>query len=182
MLEPLPSRSVTRFLLPLADVMTLLFAIFLLLPHLEQQPGVQAGEAASPGSLWTAVEQRQAREELVRLRRLSELPASQRLQWVVLHIDNRTGGLVLQDAGRELVLNGQPEVQAMVERHLAAARAGNKELVYVLQLPRTGVGFLTYPDLLAYRKWFQDLKVNYDIPGLPADLLRSLPSREGSQP
>ncbi|MCI0356441.1 MAG: hypothetical protein L0099_15605, partial [Acidobacteria bacterium] len=99
MLEPLPSRSVTRFLLPLADVMTLLFAIFLLLPHLEQQPGVQAGEVASPGSLWTAGEQRQVREELSRLRRVTELPVSQRLHFVVLNIDGKTGDLTLQEAG-----------------------------------------------------------------------------------
>ncbi len=174
MLEPLPSRSVTRFLLPLADVMTLLFAIFLLLPHLEQQPGVQAGEVASPGSLWTAGEQRQVREELSRLRRVTELPVSQRLHFVVLNIDGKTGDLTLQEAGKELAFSNQEAIDPVIQRHQESARAGGRELFYVLQLPRDwkfpGVSAVFRPnddDKKRYAQWFGKWKVNYEVSGLP---------------
>ncbi len=166
MLEPLPSRNVTRFLLPLADVMTLLFAIFLLLPHLEQQPGVQAGEQASPGSLWTAGEQRQVREELSRLRRVTELPASQRLHFVVLNIDGRTGDLVLQEGGKELSFSGQQAIDPVIQKHQEAARAAGRELFYVVQLPRDWKFHPDLNDQERYRQWFSKWKVSYQIPGL----------------
>ena len=49
----LPQRSVTRFFIPLIDVLTLLFCIFLVLPLAkspEDQPAPDAGRMPEPGA------------------------------------------------------------------------------------------------------------------------------------
>ena len=100
MLEPLPSRSVARYLLPMTDIMAVLFSFFLLLPHLEQAAGRTTAPAIRAGSLWSGEEQEQAQEELQRLRRLARQPAHQRLFPVVLDSDGDNGDLLLSEAGQ----------------------------------------------------------------------------------
>src|SRR5687768_8985054 len=99
MLEPLPARSIARFLLPLADIMALLFSLFLLLPHLEQHPGQRSADAIEPGSYWSPAEQSQVRDELSRLRRLNQAPVGQRIHLVIFQIEG-DGNLSLPQ-GRE---------------------------------------------------------------------------------
>jgi hypothetical protein len=170
MLEPLPSRNVTRFLLPLADVMALLFSLFLLLPHLEQQPGRLTAQAVQPGSYWAPDEQRHVREELDRLRRLVQLPANERLYLVVLDIDGHTGNLLVPGGSKADTLTIQEDVDRMVAKHLGAARAGDKELLYILRLPphdRDKVrSSPSYQQLEQFRQWFTKWNVSYQIPGL----------------
>jgi hypothetical protein len=165
--EPLPTRSITRFLLPMADVMALLFSLFLLLPHLEQQPGRLTGQAVKPGSYWTPDEQRQVREELDRLRRLSQLPANQKLSLVVLDIDGATGNLLFREGNQVITLASQADIDALVKKHLESARVSGKELLYVLRLPPPGVfDHPNYADEEKYGRWFGAWKVDYQIPGL----------------
>src|SRR5262249_62187568 len=61
----MPRRSVTRFFIPLIDVLTLMFCIYLLMPVMK--PAADAGESptARPGEHLSAEERR----ELDRLRR-----------------------------------------------------------------------------------------------------------------
>src|SRR5262245_11619000 len=40
----LPRRSVTRFFIPLIDVLILLFCMFLLMPFVKEEGGVESGE------------------------------------------------------------------------------------------------------------------------------------------
>jgi hypothetical protein len=167
MLEPLPSRNVTRFLLPLADVMALLFSLFLLLPHLEQQPGRLTAQAVQPGSFWTPDEQRDVREELSRLRRLVQLPANERLYLVALDIDGTTGNLLIPGGSKTDTLATQEDIDRLVEKHLGAAKAGEKELLYLLRLPPPDqFGALSYRHLDRFSKWFSKWNVSYQIPGL----------------
>src|SRR5215831_4245120 len=130
MLEPLPSRSVARYLLPMTDIMAVLFSLFLLLPHL-QSP--EPRSTAATTGLWTPEEETQAREELQRLRRLGRMPAHERLLLVVLDIDGNTGDLLFSEGGKSQRLRDQTEADAMIQQHLAAARAGQKELYYILR-------------------------------------------------
>jgi hypothetical protein len=152
----------------MTDIMALLFSLFLLLPHLEQQ-SARSGRDVRPGSIWTPDEQRQAREELDRLRRLTRLPANQRLFLVVLDIDGDTGDLFLQEGTAKKRLSRQSDMDEMVGRHLEAARAGQRELYYVLRPPpKPPSGFPSHPDYRderLYEQWFGKWNVPYDIAG-----------------
>lgn len=163
MLEPLPSRSVARYLLPMTDIMAVLFSLFLLLPHL-QNPEPRSAAAAS--SLWTPEEQDQAREELERLRRLGRLPAHQRLLLVVLDIDGNNGDLLFSDGGEMRRIANQQDADALIGQHLAAARAGQKDLYYILRAVRPM--FQIHPDYAdeaRYREWFGKHNVSFEVPG-----------------
>ena len=65
----LPRRSVTRFFIPLIDVLTLLFCIFLLMPVIRPAEESEGEPAAPPGTPLTTRE----RQELERLRQESRL-------------------------------------------------------------------------------------------------------------
>jgi len=164
MLEPLPGRNVARFLLPLTDIMALLFSFFLLLPHLERPEG--ATEADNGPKAWTPEQEQRARAELERLRRQQRLSAVQRLFIVVLDVDGETGDLLLQEAGKDVRVN-QANVDAIVARHLGLARASERELFYLLRVPRPGTeGTRPHPllsDERRYRQWFGRHKVDYRI-------------------
>lgn len=167
MLQPERSnRSIARFLLPLTDIMALLFSFFLLLPHLEQEPGKSAGKAITPGAYWTPQEQQRVREELTRLRRLRQLPVDERLSIVVLDIDGDTGDLLLTK-GAELVRLNAANIDEVIQQHQAAARAQDQELFYLLRVPRPGAhGAKPHPtaaDEALYRRWFGKRRVDYRI-------------------
>jgi len=169
MLEPLPGRSVARFMLPLADVMTVLFSLFLLLPHLEQRGGRSTGAAAKAGGIWTPEEQLQARDELVRHRQVALLPTSDRLQVIVIMIDDATGQLLLQEGPNQTRLTDAAAVQAMVDRHRAALPP-NRQLFYVLQAParhadrpRRHPGIQDHNN---YRDWFGLAQAQHQVTGL----------------
>jgi hypothetical protein len=172
MLQPGSSRSIARFLLPMADIMALLFSFFLLLPHLEQEPGKLAGKAITPGSYWTPSEQQRVREELSRLRRLRQLPVDERLNIIVLDVDGDTGDLLLGQGADVIRLNAA-NIDETIQKHLAAARAQDLELFYLLRVPRPGPqGTKPHPsaaDETLYRRWFSRRKVDHrlDYPRLP---------------
>lgn len=164
MAEALPRRSVTHFMLPLADIMALLFSLFLLLPHLEPQPGPQTAQAVTPGNLWTPAEQQRLNEELTRLRRLAQLPMGKRLYTVVLEIDRNTGDLLLQ-RGKELMRLSSQNLDDLVREHRAEARIGDRQLFYFVRQPSPGPGTAhpTRADINQYRQWFEERKVDYQI-------------------
>ena len=66
----MPRRSVTRFFIPLIDVLTLLFCIYLLMPIVKPAGAEETGDAVpSPAEAKLSAEERQ---ELERLRKLDE--------------------------------------------------------------------------------------------------------------
>lgn len=163
MLDPLPSRNVARFMLPLADVMTVLFSLFLLLPHLERKP---EATAASTKSSANADQQQRLRDELERLRRVSQVPAHRRLYLVSLAIDVPTGQLVRQEGGQEKRYGSQEDIDAMVQEDQGAAKAADRELFYVLHYPSLReTGAATIKQLLNYRSWFNKWRVPFEITG-----------------
>jgi hypothetical protein len=166
MLEPSSNRSIARFLLPMADIMALLFSFFLLLPHLEQEPGKLAGKAVTPGSYWTPPEQQRVREELTRLRRQRLLPVDERLSIVVLDIDGDTGELLLTKGADVQRLNAT-NIDELIQRQQANAKSQDLELFYLLRVPRPGPqGTKPHPtvaDEQLYRRWFGRRRVDYRI-------------------
>ncbi len=175
----MPRRSVTRFFIPLIDVMTLLFAVFLLLPIFrdsepESPDKEKAAKAKELTNLKKELERLQA--ELERLRKQQGTPLQQRLAIRVLEIDPNDGRLFYYEAGRPprkryltnaeeasgLILRNQRE---LVER--AKADQPRPELHYLFVFPREDSAFPSGLQVMQYEKWFGNVSHSIDRPGGP---------------
>jgi hypothetical protein len=179
----MPKRSVTRFFIPLIDVLTLLFCIFLLMPMVKSA-GEAAEETRPPVEEPMVAEERQELEQLRRERkawlewnRLQEevklLVAKRReafeqgLFLRVLEIGDE-GKLFYYDPTRER--DRRVEItKDNVERFLETQRnlAQGKELYLLILYPRKAEGFPGFPlqeQRQEYDRWFQDVAHGYDIP------------------
>jgi hypothetical protein len=172
----LPRRSVTRFFIPLIDVLTLLFCIFLLMPMVKPA----AGTAGSPadlqrlGDLEREMEQRQrqgqeltpeARQELQRLREEKSKALEQRLLIRVLEIDAGTGKLYVTDPERIEIRNAA-DARDLVERDHRGQGSDNRELYYLILYPRDRKS--PYPlreQRDDYDRWFSEVAHGWDVPG-----------------
>jgi hypothetical protein len=172
----LPRRSVTRFFIPLIDVLTLLFCIFLVLPLAKQEPGDNSAEVSA---LEERLREREAeverlrlagrdlpnelREEIERLRQEKGKALQKRLAVRVLEIDAQTGKLYYRDPER-LPLPDEAAAHALIESD--RRRLGQRELYYLILYPRDPAS--TYPtrgQRERYDRWFQGVALGYDIPG-----------------
>ncbi len=178
----LPHRSVTRFFIPLIDVLLLLFCIYLLLPIV--RPPAEAGgtgEGAGGGSLSARERQelerlRQGqpsaggglaeseRRELERIRKEKIEVLQQRLAIRVLEIDADTGRLYYYDPERVEIRN-EAEAQALIERQKRAA--GGHELYYLILFPRRITGYPEERQVRQYEHWFANVAHGIDNPRVP---------------
>lgn len=188
----LPRRSVTRFFIPLVDVMMLLFCIFLLMPIIKT--AAKTAEAEERDSLLVQAQQdREALErelqrrtqELERLEQLtrtqleverlkSELERlklekintlQQRLLIRVLEIDPNNGNLVFYDAGlppRRRLITSQQAANELIAEHRQLA--AGKELYYLFLFPRQDSAFPTEGQFAQYRRWFAQVAYGIDRP------------------
>lgn len=182
----MPRRSVTRFFIPLIDVLTLLFCIFLLMPLVRATP--QSGEGPSAGELsvserrdlerlrrekeaWQHVgdltkKETELRQTLQRLRREKLDTLAQRLAIRVLEIDRDK--LFFYDPGREA--NRRVEITATSAAQFLAEQkrlAGDRDLYLLILYPRRASGLPGYPtkgQIKQYETWFKDVAHSYDIP------------------
>jgi hypothetical protein len=175
----MPRRSVTRFFIPLIDVLTLLFCIFLLMP-LVKAPGEEADGSGTTRDeeverlrqeVKRLQEERDAtpaklHEELDRLRQEKIEALQQRLAVRVLEIDAATGQLAYNDPERAEVRT-EADARALVERDRRATAGGSRELYYLILYPRDPNS--PYPlgkQRARYDAWFKDLVAHgWDIPG-----------------
>lgn len=184
MIHP-PRRSVTRFFIPLVDVMMLLFCIFLLMPMVKF-----VGED-SPYTKLSAVEQelqqrdeqlRQQQQQIEQLRRdLGETPAElrkdiqalreekrkalqQRLWIRVLEIDGSTGKLYYKDPG-PVEIRHQVDAQELIERDRRTVASGRQEVYYLILYPRERSPYPERQQREQYDRWFSDVAHGWDIPG-----------------
>jgi hypothetical protein len=168
----MPRRSVTRFFIPLIDVLTLLFCIFLLMPVV--RPGDDEGDGE--GTPATDVE-RQQREKARLTREIEELRANklaalqQRLAVSVLEIDAKTGNLYYYDRQRRedrRVEVTSPNVDGIIEREKEAARG--RDVYFLLLRPRPASGSVVFPteqQREQYDRWFEGVAHGYDLlPGV----------------
>lgn len=171
----MPHRSVTRFFIPLIDVLLLLFCIFLLMP-LVDEPGDAAmtpGPAeADPAKLWTELQQlrqertqwgqvKQLQTEADRLRlELSQLQKQksrllrQRLAVHVLDIDGQTGALSCLEDRRLIPIARQQDADMLIARH--RREAGSRELYYHFRRPANS-GFPTRELRAQFERWFNSV-------------------------
>lgn len=172
MIRP-PRRSVTRFFIPLIDVLILLFCIFLLMPFVSapspaDDEKADAKPAAAPELPKDVAElQKQlaaaARERDEAVRRLDryQKERGERLVVRVLEIDPDTGKLYYYAPGRQEVTS-----QAQAEQLIAYQKrlAGEKDVYFLILYPRKASRHPVQADLDRYRAWFRDTPHGFDIP------------------
>lgn len=171
----LPQRSVTRFFIPLIDVLTLLFCIFLVLP-LAKGPDDHSEEVAALEERLRERESeverlRQAgrelpnelRDEIEKLRQEKVKALQKRLSVRVLEIDPETGKLYYRDPER-IQIPDEASAHALIESD--RRKLGQRELYYLILYPRNPAS--TYPtrgQRESFDRWFQGVALGYDIPG-----------------
>ena len=172
MIRP-PRRSVTRFFIPLIDVLILLFCIFLLMPFVsapapaDEEAKKEAAPPAPELPKDVAELQKQlaaaARERDEAVRRLDryQKERGERLVVRVLEIDPDTGKLYYYAPGRQEVTS-----QAQAEQLIAYQKrlAGEKDVYFLILYPRKASPHPVQADLDRYRAWFRDVPFGFDGP------------------
>jgi hypothetical protein len=161
----MPRRSVTRFFIPLIDVLILLFCLFMLMPMIGGAPDADAGkEKKAPPTVSkdNEAELRKLRAEIERLRKEKGRELLRRLAVRVLEIDARTGKLYYRDPDL-LEVRNQDDARDLIDRDRRAL--GTRELYYLILYPRTRSAYPTREQLENYRRWFAGVALGYDRPG-----------------
>ena len=175
----MPQRSVTRFFIPMIDVLTLLFSIYLLLPMVANPEGAESeadrqareerlrwaeAELAKRGEQGEAMTAK-LREEVERLRRLKTQELQNRLAVRVLEIDGQTGQLFYRDPDR-VEISSQADAHKLIERDRQAQGVARKELYYLILYPRDpDSAYPTREQKQHYDRWFEGVALGYDVPG-----------------
>ena len=193
----LPRRSVTRFFIPLIDVLLLLFCIFLLMP-LYKLGGQSAGAQSEPPSaeqlrrreeavaareeqmskLQAELERlrRQAadtpralRDELEQLRKEKLKTLQERLLIRVLEIDAGTGKLYYRDPERVEIAT-EAKAHELIAQDRARQGPNKPEVYYLILYPRDLTS--SYPlreQRERYDRWFADAAHGWDTPSGPEE-------------
>jgi hypothetical protein len=181
----LPRRSVTRFFIPLIDVLLLMFGIFVLMPiaaesELEgqRQEATEKGEAAA--SLQASLQERlrelykleelrpelervdELKKEIQALRNLAQQSLQQGLTVKVIEVDAKTGDIFYYDPRAEQPLVPIPDARTaheLIAQHRKDAEGRN---LYYQFLRRRG----PYPTIAQgreYRAWFKDVPNSLEV-------------------
>lgn len=169
-----PKRSVTRFFVPLIDVLILLFCIFLLMPFVnvpessdtqEPLPKAKQPDEDLPRDV------RELRADLERYKReLEKMKAergnlSDRLSVKVLEIDPESGLLFYFHDGERIAVKDQAAAETLINVH--KAQSGTRDPFFLLLYPRKRSGFPEKPQLEQYERWFKDVQFKFDRPFAP---------------
>ncbi len=173
----MPRRSVTRFFIPLIDVMTLLFCIFLLMPVFKEadpeNPDNLARKATAKELQDLKDQVKELKELLKKLQDREKTPLQQRLAIRVLEIDPDNGKLFYYEPGRpprRHILTSAAEAHALIQkqkRELAreyADASKRPELHYLFVLPRVDTAFPEGGQLKTYQQWFAGVSHSIDRP------------------
>ena len=187
MIRP-PRRAVTRFFIPLIDVLILLFGIFLFLPFVSRPdtsapPDPDADPTAPGASTADDLRRRvvelelklaQATQEIARLQKDAANPAN-RLSVRVLEIDPDTGRLYYFDPDSpepRQEVRDQADAQRLIDQQRRLARG--KDVFFLVLYPRKLTGFPLQQQVDAYRRWLKDVPHGFDNPwGNPQSLTGS---------
>lgn len=172
MIQP-PRRAVTRFFIPLIDVLILLFGIFLFLPFVSRPEGATDAADATAGKSAEDLRQRvvelelkleRANQEVARLQKDLANPAN-RLSVRVLEVDADTGRLYYFDTDSpepRQEVRDQADAQRLIDQQRRSARG--KDVFFLLLYPRKLTGFPLRQQVEMYRRWFRDVPHGFDNP------------------
>lgn len=181
----MPHRSVTRFFIPLIDVLLLLFGIFLLMPiAAEEDLENRREEATERGESATALQQalqerlkelyrlEELRPELDRvdelkkeiqvLRNLLQQSLQQGLTVKVIETDPKTGEIYYYDARAEQPLMAIPDAKTAHELIAQQKKETEGRNLYYQFLRRRGP-YPTVGQVRQYRAWFKDVPNSLEV-------------------
>ena len=158
-----PRRAVTRFFIPLIDVLILLFCIFLLMPFLKQ--GEAAETPLTPDDPAAATSQtsqndlqqqlQKARMEIARLR-AEQVNPSEKFSFAALEVDGRNGLLYWYHRGQPSLIADEAAAAEVIDTEKKIAGI-QKDPFLIIVLPHELTGFPTQPQLDQYTRWFRNV-------------------------
>jgi biopolymer transport protein ExbD len=176
----MPQRSVTRFFIPLIDVLLLLFVIFLLMPianeedlqrsqdssknlgedvdYLEREIEALRDQLKRYAKLEPKLKElEELQEKLDRLEKLSRKNLQERVAFTIIDVDPKTGGLYYFDGANEkdpkLPLETEAAVKSLVER-IQRENPGREPYFY-FRWPPFDSPWPIESQARAYRRWFR---------------------------
>jgi hypothetical protein len=178
-----PERSVTRFFIPLIDVLLLLFCIYLLLPiarspadqssgndlisttagslggseRLELERLRRAVAAMRPEKKFTAAER--ADVERLKSERIASL--EERLSVHVLEMDGETGKLYDRGPGH-MEIGSEAAALGIIDRD--RKQAAGRDLYYLILFPSRLTGFPEERQIQTYDRWFKGVAHAFESP------------------
>lgn len=156
----LPRRSITRFFVPLIDVLVLFFCVFLFMPMVTQGDNPNGPSTSSSNSSQPKSEP--LLEEIARLRNKNTLDIQGQLSINVLEIDSKTGELLKRSAERKKIANRDLAAK-MIEEDLLSSNG--KKIMYVILYPQEDNGFPTREQRENYQRWFSSTLVTFQSVG-----------------
>lgn len=167
----LPERAVTRFFVPLIDVLILLFCIFLLLPFVSA-PADTKSAADAPVELEALRERLKKTEDALdkeRDRAKNPTAAAQETTVWLIDINEKTGAMT------HAALDGPPGARSPIASPADAsnfilrtkAQTNRRQVKYVFVCPRTPSGYPDKATLANIAKWFAGEAVTIDNPFAP---------------
>ncbi|MCY2946491.1 MAG: hypothetical protein WCO91_03850 [Gemmataceae bacterium] len=175
-----PGHSPFRFLIPLIDVLLVLFGLFMIVQVMQTPPkeGNAKDNSNRAKTLAPALDKDHQVEELRKkltdltqkfaweresLRSTSAFELSGMLAVSVLQIHPGDGHLFLEDGQ---TIRTEAQARAYIETDRARQSAGvadtEKKLVYLLRFPRTESLFPTRKQVMEYQRWFKGTVLSSD--------------------
>jgi hypothetical protein len=166
MIKP-PHRSVTRFFIPLIDVLTLLFCIFLVMPQTKEAVEAARAEGRTPDARVAQLEaeNKKLREQLARADKAQAKAVLDRVAVGVVQVGDDGSLYYLRENRDKHFLTGAGDVARMAEADRSGP-GGQREWLYVLRLPeRPEVPHPTLRELREFFRWFAEAKVRLSVEG-----------------
>jgi hypothetical protein len=172
----LPRRSVTRFFIPLIDVLILLFCIFLLMPFVSgpanTEPDAKKNEPKEPLPTNVTDLQRElteARERLKRMEAAAQARITDRLSVRVLQVGKDRNGIFLYyyDPDRQEIRTEADALKLItLQKTIASSAGGVKDVMFLVMYPRDAAGNLTgdptEPEEKRIRGWFREVPLKFE--------------------
>lgn len=164
-----PKRAVTRFFIPLIDVLILLFCIFLLLPFTNQPGSAKSTDKAEEKKELTREElQREnaglrlelskAQEDVRQLQEERTNPA-QKVAPFIVEIEPSQGHLVYYSGGKARRINDHLDAKEIIDQHKRRIGIG-KDPLFIIMMPRQFSIWPSAPQLAEYQSWFPNPQLN----------------------
>ena len=176
----MPTRSVTRFFIPMIDVLTLLFCIYLMMPMVDTTADAEMeaerrvreerlkhleSELVRMGNVGEQAPAK-LREEIERLRREKIQTLKNRLSVRVLEIDPANGKLYYRNPDK-VEIRDAVEAAQLIDADRQTQGVSRRELYYLVLYPRDRAsGYPTREQRQRYDRWFDGVALGFDVPGL----------------
>jgi hypothetical protein len=184
----MPRRNVTRFFIPLIDVLILLFCIFLLMEfnsetEVDKQIEIVAEQSESLDGLQALLERRtkelqqfeddrpklkelaKLRKELEELKNLSQQGFKQQWDLRTIDIDAKDGSISFYDDKRPkqpiIKIDNEKSAQDLIARHLK--EANGRKVYYYFQYPRGKLARISVTQVEEYHQWFKGPDVDNSL-------------------